>query len=66
MNIEIKAPVKGNVVAIESAPDIVFAEKMMGNGIAIEPLDNKVYAPITGVFNNRIPNRSRVWNKRRK
>ena len=39
------APVAGKAVAITEVPDPTFAEGMLGNGIAIEPTDGKVYAP---------------------
>ena len=39
------APMAGKVVPITEVPDPTFAEGMLGNGIAIEPADGKVYAP---------------------
>lgn len=39
------APMAGKAVAITEVPDPTFAEKMLGNGVAIEPVDGKVYAP---------------------
>ena len=39
------APTAGKAVAISEVPDPTFAEGMLGNGIAIEPTDGKVYAP---------------------
>lgn len=42
---EIYAPVTGKAVAITEVPDPTFAEGLLGNGIAIEPTDGKVYAP---------------------
>ena len=41
----IYAPVAGKAVAITEVPDPTFAEGMLGNGIAIEPAEGKVYAP---------------------
>lgn len=41
----IYAPLAGKAVAITEVPDATFAEGMLGNGIAIEPADGKVYAP---------------------
>ena len=41
----IYAPIAGKAVAITEVPDPTFAEGMLGNGIAIEPRDGKVYAP---------------------
>ena len=39
------APMTGKAVPITEVPDPTFAEGMLGNGIAIEPVDGKVYAP---------------------
>ena len=39
------APMAGNAVPITEVPDPTFAEGMLGNGIAIQPTEGKVYAP---------------------
>ena len=39
------APMAGKAVPITEVPDPTFAEAMLGNGIAIQPSDGKVYAP---------------------
>lgn len=39
------APIAGKAVPITEVPDPTFAELMLGNGIAIEPAEGKVYAP---------------------
>ncbi|MBQ2445508.1 MAG: PTS glucose transporter subunit IIA [Oscillospiraceae bacterium] len=39
------APMAGRAVSIDKVPDPTFAEGMLGNGIAIEPTEGKVYAP---------------------
>ena len=41
----IYAPVAGKAVAITEVPDPTFAEKMLGDGIAILPAEGKVLAP---------------------
>lgn len=46
--IALVAPLTGKVVAIENVPDQTFSEKMMGDGLAIEPTDGKVVAPVDG------------------
>ncbi|MDQ7047758.1 MAG: glucose PTS transporter subunit IIA [Sulfurovum sp.] len=43
------APVDGQIVALESVPDEVFSQKMVGDGVAIIPLSNIFTAPIDGV-----------------
>ena len=42
------AMANGHSVAIEDVPDEVFATKMMGDGIAIQPKEGKIYAPCNG------------------
>lgn len=39
------APVAGQAVPITEVPDPTFAEKMLGDGIAIIPAEGKIYAP---------------------
>lgn len=46
--IELKAYATGKLVRIEEVPDPVFAEKMMGEGIAIIPSEGKIYSPVDG------------------
>ncbi|MGL4799824.1 MAG: PTS sugar transporter subunit IIA [Cellulosilyticaceae bacterium] len=46
--IELCSPLTGNAVALSEVPDAVFAEKMVGDGIAIRPTSNKVVAPCDG------------------
>jgi len=46
---EIKAPVDGQVVALESVDDEVFSKKMVGDGVAIIPMSHQFTAPIDGV-----------------
>jgi sugar PTS system EIIA component len=48
--IEIYAPVSGELVAIEKVPDPVFAEKIVGDGIAIAPKGEFILAPIDGTI----------------
>ncbi|MCR1898255.1 PTS glucose transporter subunit IIA [Irregularibacter muris] len=46
--LEIKAPIKGKLIKIEDVDDPVFAQKMVGDGVAIDPKENKVLSPIDG------------------
>lgn len=45
---EILAPMAGQEIRLEEVPDQVFAEKVMGYGIAIEPTTEKVVSPVKG------------------
>lgn len=47
-NTKIYAPVNGKVVPLEEVPDPVFSQKMMGDGIAIQPSEGNIYAPVDG------------------
>ncbi|HFU77514.1 MAG TPA: PTS glucose transporter subunit IIA [Epsilonproteobacteria bacterium] len=47
---EIKSPVDGQVIALESVDDEVFSQKMAGDGVAIIPMSNLFTAPIDGVI----------------
>ncbi|SFN63836.1 PTS glucose transporter subunit IIA [Xenorhabdus japonica] len=49
-SIEIIAPLSGEIVNIEDVPDVVFAEKIVGDGIAIKPTGNKIVAPVDGTI----------------
>ncbi|WP_299093825.1 beta-glucoside-specific PTS transporter subunit IIABC [uncultured Metabacillus sp.] len=44
----IDAPLMGNVIPLSEVPDEVFSSGAMGQGLAIEPSDNKLYAPFNG------------------
>jgi len=46
--IHVLAPLDGMVVALESVPDEVFALKMVGDGVAINPSGQVAVAPVTG------------------
>ncbi|HHX61403.1 MAG TPA: PTS transporter subunit EIIC [Epulopiscium sp.] len=45
---EIYAPIEGRVVLLEDVKDGIFSEKMIGDGVAIEPKTGIVTAPFAG------------------
>ena len=46
---KILAPISGRILPIEEVPDEVFAQKMVGDGVAIEPFESGVMvAPAAG------------------
>ncbi|WP_153978248.1 sucrose-specific PTS transporter subunit IIBC [Paenibacillus xylanilyticus] len=47
--LEIASPMTGTAVALANVPDPAFSEKHMGEGIAIEPTEGKVFAPFDGI-----------------
>lgn len=46
--VTIGSPLSGKVVPLTAVPDEVFSSGAMGQGIAIEPTEAKVYAPFEG------------------
>lgn len=44
-NTELKAFLSGHVIPLEEVPDDVFSQRIMGDGLAIEPVSNTVLAP---------------------
>ena len=46
--IEVLAPLDGVVVPLEEVPDEVFAQKMAGDGVAIDPSGGMAVAPVSG------------------
>ena len=51
------APVKGALVPLEQVPDPVFSQKMLGDGLAIDPADGTLVAPFEGEIINIHPQR---------
>jgi PTS system glucose-specific IIA component len=47
-NKNLKAFLTGELVSIDKVNDDVFSQKMMGDGIAIKPNDDKIYSPCDG------------------
>lgn len=50
MVITIMSPMSGEVIPIDQVPDPVFAEKMLGDGVAIIPDEGVVAAPAAGII----------------
>lgn len=46
--LDILAPLSGVIVPLDSVPDPVFARKMVGDGVAIDPTSCEVLAPSPG------------------
>ena len=46
--ISVLAPLDGMVVELENVPDEVFAQKMVGDGVAIDPSGSVAVAPVAG------------------
>src|SRR5262252_6045858 len=46
--IDIAAPLSGVIVPLDSVPDQVFAQKIVGDGVSIDPTSAEVLAPVAG------------------
>jgi glucose-specific phosphotransferase system IIA component len=46
--VSVLSPFTGSVIPIEDVPDPVFAEKMLGDGVALHPTEGMALAPIDG------------------
>ena len=44
----LRAPLSGVVYALERVPDAVFAQKLVGDGLSIDPTDSTLRAPCAG------------------
>lgn len=53
--VEIAAPMNGRCVDIKKVPDPTFCEEILGKGVAIIPMDGKVYAPADGTITTVFP-----------
>ena len=51
----IASPLAGWVTPLDDVPDPVFAERMLGDGLAIDPIDGRVVAPAAGVVSSIHP-----------
>lgn len=49
------SPAKGKIFALEDVPDETFSKKMLGDGFAIDIVDGKIVAPISGRLETVFP-----------
>ncbi len=57
---EIYVPISGKLKNIEKCSDEGFAQKMMGDGYVIEPTDNVVCSPVSGIITNIFPTKHAI------
>jgi phosphocarrier protein FPr len=55
VQLSLKAPLSGPLVPLAQVPDPVFAAKMVGDGIAIDPITSRLCAPCDGVVRRLHP-----------
>ena len=52
---EVYSVADGQVVALEKVKDPVFAQKMMGDGFAVEPANGNIVSPVSGTVSSIFP-----------
>lgn len=57
------SPMKGSVRPVTESADEMFASKMLGDGIAVDPADGMVYAPCDGTVSLLFPTKHAVGIK---
>jgi len=55
MTITIRSPLSGWITPLAELPDPVFAERMLGDGIAVDPAEGRLVAPVDGVVTSLHP-----------
>lgn len=57
---EVHSVADGQAKAITEVSDPVFAQKMMGDGYAVEPANGNVYAPVSGLITSVFPTKHAI------
>lgn len=58
--ITVNSPMNGIVKDLAEVDDPMFSEKVLGNGVAIDSKDGKVYAPFDGIVMSLFPTRHAI------
>ena len=59
-SLELTSPIDGDVIDITEVPDDVFAQKMLGDGLAVKPSSNIVVAPCDGKIMQVFPTKHAI------
>lgn len=54
-SISLLAPVSGQILALEELEDGVFSQRLLGDGIAVRPVDGTICAPAEGTVGSVLP-----------
>lgn len=57
---KVYSPMQGRLVSLDKVPDPVFAQKMVGDGIAIIPNASKILAPVSGKVTSIFPTKHAI------
>lgn len=49
-NLKLNAIMDGQIIPVTEADDVVFSEKMIGDGYAVIPTSGDIYSPVAGVI----------------
>ncbi|OQO71079.1 PTS beta-glucoside transporter subunit EIIBCA [Enterococcus villorum] len=58
--ISLAAVADGVVKSLEKASDPVFAQKMMGEGYFVEPINGQIYSPVSGMISSVFPTKHAI------
>lgn len=58
--LKISSPLNGEVILLESVPDPVFSQKMMGEGIGFIPANGKIFSPVNGTVTQVFPTKHAI------
>lgn len=58
--ISVFAPAEGKVIPITSVSDELFSTKTLGDGYAVEPIADQIYAPVTGKVTSIFPTKHAI------
>ncbi|ELW9439806.1 PTS beta-glucoside transporter subunit IIABC [Pluralibacter gergoviae] len=57
---DVLSPMTGSVLPLEQVPDTTFASGLLGQGVAIIPAENSVYAPFSGTVSSLFQTRHAI------
>ena len=60
-DLELFAPISGNLISLEEVPDLVISEKLIGDGVAVVPDTDAdtIVAPCSGTISRIIASKDR-------
>lgn len=59
-NKEVLSPLEGKVIELSKVKDVAFSSGALGKGVAIEPSEGKLYAPISGTVSALFPTKHAI------